>query len=341
MSADGQGSGTPVAGIAGEFLCSGKNPRHLERCEDRAVLALPWAAAVIDGATDITGDVYEGRAGGWLAADALARFLYRAAVSGELASWDDQTLVREANASLMALYCRLGIVASTDADAGRRFRAGMAVARATKEGLRLTSVALPGVRIDGRHCPMESAEPAHAFENLLAATRGALWHDPDLARLSPEKREEACRSMLIGGRGTAGAFAAAWARAEAAVRARVQGPAAQIEAAFATGLLGNRRSRSTADPLFGPAIDGYCGTQPPLWSGLLPWGQFHTVELFSDGYVVPPAEVSIAAWEAHVRHMNEIDPHRVGPFPAVKGAVPGGHHDDRTVVILRDWRFRV
>src|SRR5205085_2337627 len=85
-----------------------------------------------------------------ITADALARFLYRAAASGELASWDDQTLVREANASLMALYRRLGIVATTDADAGRRFRAGMAVARATKEGLRLTSVALPGVRIDGQ-----------------------------------------------------------------------------------------------------------------------------------------------------------------------------------------------
>ena len=187
---------------------------------------------------------------------------------------------------------------------------------------------------------MASAEPAHAFENLLAATRAELWRDPDLAVLAPDKREEACRAMLISGRTTAGVFAAAWARAEATVRARVQGPAAQIEAAFATGLLGNRRSRSTADPLFGPAIDGYCGAQPALWSGLLPWGQFRTAELFSDGYVAPPADVSIAAWEAHVRHMNATDPHRVGAFPAVKGAAPGGHHDDRTVIILRDWRFR-
>jgi hypothetical protein len=148
--------------------------------------------------------------------------------------------------------------------------------------------------------------------------------------------------MLIGGRAAAaaladGAYAPAWARAEAAVRARVSGPPAKIEAAFATGLLGNRRSRSTADPLFGAAIDGYCGAQPPLWSTLLPWGSFRTLELFSDGYVTPPTEVSIAAWEAGVRHMNDVDPHRVGAFPAVKGVIPGGHHDDRTIVILRDW----
>lgn len=326
-----------VPGVAGEFLCAAKNPRHPERCEDRVVMALPWAVAVIDGATDINGNVYGGRAGGWLAADALARFLHRAAAAGDLARWDDGALMRAANECLRDVYGRLGIEAATARDGSRRFRAGMAVARAMADGVRVSSIALPGIRIDGTQTPLAGSEPAHGFENLLSLQRAALWRDPELAALSAEEREQACRAMLIAGRGGAGRFAGAWARAEAAVRAQVSGPADAIEAAFATGLLGSRRSLSAADPLFGACVDGYCGDQPPDWARTLPYGSFASIELFSDGYVVPPAAATVAAWEDGVRRMNEADPHRIGAFPAVKGVVPGGHHDDRSVVIVRSW----
>lgn len=326
-----------LPGVAGEFLCAAKNPRHPERCEDRVVMALPWAVAVIDGATDINGNVYGGRAGGWPAADALARFLHRAAAAGELARWDDAALIRAANACLIDLYASLGIAEATAREGSRRFRAGLAVARAMADGVRVTSIALPGVRIDGRRMPLAGAEPAHGFENLLSLQRAALWRDPDLAALAPSEREQACRAMLIHGRDGAGQYAAAWARAEAAVRAQVSGPAAAIEAAFARGLIGSRRSLSAADPLFGACVDGYCGDQRADWAETLAWGSFATIELFSDGYVVPPASATVAAWEDGVRRMNEEDPHRVGAWPAVKGAIPGGHHDDRSIVIVRSW----
>lgn len=325
----------PGVELSGEFLCRAKDRHHPERNEDRAVLALPWAAAVIDGATDITGDRHRGRTGGWIAADALARFVTRAAADGDLARWDDQAMVRAANAALMELYRELGIEAATQTDAGRRFRAAMVVARAMEDGLRITSIAMEGVRIDGKRNPLLHTAPAHHFERLLAHMRAALWDDPDLAYLSVAEREDACRDMLIFGRTSSSVFKAAWRRAEDAVRAQVRGPADQIEAAFAGGLIGNRRARSPQDALFGAAIDGYCGEYPPLWAETLRWGSFETVELFSDGYIEPPGAVSLSAWEEHVQHVNAVDPHRVGAYLAVKGAVPGGHHDDRTIVILR------
>jgi hypothetical protein len=328
---------TPETGLSGEFLCRAKDPRHPERNEDRAVLALPWGAAVIDGATDITGERYQSRTGGWLAADALARLLTRAAADGDLARWDDQTLVRAANEAIIALYRDLHIESATEKDAGRRFRAAMAVARAMPEGLRITSIALTGIRIDGRRCPLMRSEPEYQFEKLLARMRSVLWDDPDLAHLSVAEREEACRELVIFGRSATTMFSGAWRRAEQTVRTQVPGPADLIDAAFAGGLIGNRRARSPKDTLFGAAVDGYCGEYPPVWAETLPWGTFQTIELFTDGYTEPPGAVTIAAWEDHVRHVNTVDPHRIGPYAAVKGAVPGGHHDDRTVVILREW----
>jgi hypothetical protein len=327
----------PETGLSGEFLCRAKDPRHPERNEDRAVLALPWAAAVIDGATDITGERFQGRTGGWFAADALARFLTRAAADGDLARWDDQTMIRAANEAIMALYRDLHIEPATQADAGRRFRAAMAVARAMPDGLRITSIALTGIRIDGKRCPLMRSKPEYHFEQLLAMMRAVIWDDPDLAHLTVAEREETCREMLIYGRGAAGTFSGAWRRAEQTVRAQVKGPTDQIDAAFAGGLIGNRRARSPADTLFGASVDGYGGEYRPAWAETLPWGSFRTIELFTDGYVEPPAEVSIAAWEDHVRHVNAVDPHRIGAYLAVKGAIQGGHHDDRTVVILREW----
>lgn len=318
----------------GEFLCVGKDPAAPDSCEDRAVLALPDAAAVIDGATDIGGLRFGGRTGGWLAADALSRFVLAAAADGAIRRWSDAELVSRANGVLRDLYERLGILDVARAAPERRFRAGACFAIARDDGVRIVNVSMPGVRIDGA---MQGADdPPDGFERLLTGLRALLWHDPDLAPLEAPAREAALRKLLVPGRPAADApYAAAWARAEAKLRAGLPESAdpRRVEAAFARGLWGSRCAHP-GDPSHSPALDGFHDEAPPHWATTLAYGRFRTVEMFSDGYQAAPAGVGVAAWEAAAAEVNRTDPHRVGPHAAIKGCLAGGHHDDRSLVIL-------
>jgi hypothetical protein len=318
----------------GAFLCIGKYPAEPARCEDRAVLALPDAAAVIDGATDISGARFGGRTGGWLAADALSRFVLAAASDGSIRRWTGAEFVARANGVLRNLYAQLGLLEDARRDPERRFRAGAVVAIAQDEGVRIVNVAMPGVRIDGVLQPPNT--PLDHFEPVLTRMRTLLWHDPDMASLEPGLREKTLHALLVAGRPAANAAQAqAWARAEERLRADMpaQADKAHIEAALAHGLWGSRRAHQ-GDPSHSPAIDGFHDAAPPDWETTRAFGAYRTLELFSDGYQSLPATSDIAAWEAEADKANREDPHRVGASAAIKGRVPGGHHDDRTVVVL-------
>ncbi len=318
----------------GAFLCIGKDPAAPERCEDRAVLALPDAAAVIDGATDIGGQRFGGRTGGWLAADALSRFVLAAAADRTIRRWTGAEFVARANGLLRGLYAELGILEAARLNPEQRFRAGVIVAMAQETGVRIVNIAMPGLRIDGiLHKP---AEPLEGFERVLTNLRMLLWNDPELAPLPPPEREKTLHALLVAGRPeTRTPHAAAWARAEAKLRAALppQADMARVEAALARGLWGSRCAHPD-DPIHAPAIDGFHDAAPPDWETLLPYGGYRTIELFSDGYQALPAASEVADWEAETSRANREDPHRVGAFAAIKGSILGGHHDDRSLVVL-------
>lgn len=319
----------------GAFLCVGKDPAAPERCEDRAVLALPDVAAVVDGATDIGGQRFGGRAGGWLAADALSRFVLAAAADGSIRRWSGAEFVARANGVLRGLYAELGILEAARQSPERRFRAGASVAIAQETGVRIVSVAMPGLRIDGVLCKPD--EPPEGFERVLTNLRALLWNDPEMAPLAPPVREKTLHALLVAGRPAARApHAAAWTRAEATLRAALppQADPARIEAALARGLWGSRCAHP-GDPSYSPAIDGFQDEAKADWETLLPYGGYRTIELFSDGYQALPAASDVTAWEAEANKANREDPHRIGAFAAIKGGIAGGHHDDRSLVVLQ------
>ena len=319
----------------GAFLCIDKDPAAPELCEDRAVLALADVAAIVDGATDIGGQRFGGRTGGWLAADALSRFVLAAAADGSIRQWTGADFVARANGVLRELYAALGILEAARLSPERRFRAGAVVAIAQATGVRIVSLAMPGLRIDGvLHKP---DDPPEGFERVLTNLRALLWRDPEMAPLAPPEREKILHALLVAGRPDARSpHAAVWARAEKRLRAALppQADPARIEAALTRGLWGSRCAHP-GDPAHSPAIDGFHGEAPPDWQALLPYGAYRTIELFSDGYQTLPAASDVAAWEAEAHKADREDPHRIGAFAAIKGSVPGGHHDDRSVVVLQ------
>lgn len=67
----------------------------------------------------------------------------------------------------------------------------------------------------------------------------------------------------------------------------------------------------------------------------LPRQDCNTIEIFSDGYLMAPQQVSIAAWEEAHAEIERKDPHKISQTPAIKGSDERQVFDDRTVAILR------
>lgn len=328
-------SGQDLSGkdLSVDWICRGKDPGHPERCEDRVVVALPYLAAVIDGATDLFGVLHEGRTPGWWSAEIVVESLERNAERCFAERWDDRRLLREIDRDFSATYDRLGLADIVRRDPSRRFRSGACVAVATDDGLRLSgNLAL--IRIDGK--VLEPA-PLRDAERVFILLRQFLWEDEDLAALDALHRDAIIRDLLVAGIGAAGLAGAAVLRAANRLLVHPGLERDMVEEALRQGPAGIRRTSDPASPLFSSCLDGFSGDAPPRPARLLPWGGFQTVELFSDGYPAFPEGRTCRDWEELIAAANRDDPHRIGRFAAVKGALPGGSHDDRSLVIVSGW----
>lgn len=113
-----------------ESLVLPKDDARPETCEDRVVVLPPDFAAVIDGATDITGQRFGGQTGGALAAEAIAAAFVQAWAGVRQGGPDPFATATNglalADRAIGGVYRELGLCDAAQ-DPARRFRAAFAV----------------------------------------------------------------------------------------------------------------------------------------------------------------------------------------------------------------------
>jgi hypothetical protein len=328
-----------------EAFSAGKDPLRPWENEDRVVAYDGRTFAVIDGVTDKSGRLYEGRTGGWHAGHALEGALREMTDGGLLADGELAAIVDGLNGAIAERHRRFGIEADCAAEPNLRCSAAAVVAHLGGDDLRLVLVGDCGARIDGTRV----GSPAHRADDVMGRARATVFEA--LAELVPhttlERRLQLARAYVVHGLrdrppGSADDVDESLHRR---IAARVRSAVGQsfgdvepetLEALTAGGLLGAARHRNATGPLAHGVFDGFPLPLPLVVEVRVEARAFHTLELFSDGYFgLPDVGGRVAAWEAHIAEVERADPHRVGRYASTKGSHEGRRADDRSVLILR------
>ena len=160
-----------------EAFSEGKNLDAPEANEDQFLVLPERGYAVFDGATDITGQLYDGKRGGWLASHiamhAVARFLLDPA-ERELRA---ERLVDHVSAAIRASYEHHKMLDIARDGASRRFCATLALAADLGDNFRFVLIGDSGLRLNGAKIfvndtaldlvtALASAWSAHAAESV-------------------------------------------------------------------------------------------------------------------------------------------------------------------------------
>mgnify|MGYP006423932347 CR=1 FL=1 len=292
-----------------------------EACEDRAVVLPPDFAAVIDGATDIGGQRFDGRAGGALAAEAVA--------SAFASAWSDLrqggpdpfaaagAALALADRAIAALYARLGLTDVVQ-DPARRFRAGFAVASLHGGVWRAVGAGDCAARINDAP-PMLRDHPAEAVH--------AAWRAAMIAA-DPTRPEADIRALLVAG----------LTRADATARKAAEGlefvDPDFARHALAQGLFGMRAARPGDALAFGVADGVGDMGQDYCWQNAAPAAEVRDIALWTDGWLLPGAG-TLESWLAAARKAHDEDPRRIHRHQCVKAPTVCGRHDDMGLVLIR------
>lgn len=328
-----------------ESLSVGKDPSRPGLNEDRIVCYGQSTFAVIDGETDKSGHLVQGRSGGWHAGWALESELRALDDEGALAHGQIEDILARLSAAIGLAYERFGVAAEASADPNRRFAASMALAHITASSARLVLVGDCGIRANEDriwHRP-------HPLDAVMSRLRRLAFET--LAELVPqlelEPRLELARAYTVDGLAVPPPQAAGTAvesvhqvLADRVLAELLERHAEHDRELLRTLALGGLRGvahlRGAGTPGSQGVLDGF-GVDPELVQEVLvETASIHSLELFTDGYFGWPEQgASVVAWEDHHAEVERRDPHRVGPFPSTKGSRPGLFADDRSVIIVR------
>jgi hypothetical protein len=294
--------------------------------------------AVLDGATDVSGNDIGGLGGGRFAALTAAAALTEM-MTRPAGSFDGDALVA-------ALNSRLGAeLAAWSERLGRKVGAAttLAMMEVVGDRCRFVLVGDSGVRING-HEIIQSLKPV---DDLMAAGR-VMLHRLLVARgVGGQDLETLSRRGVFHG------FDAAvpdLISADEAARLIAAARDALAATGFGTELLalvepmlragiakGQYAYANRTDHVLGYAsIDGTRSRGYGYHVFERPAAEVHAVEIFSDGYLDQPASGAVDrdAWEAVAARIEAEDPGKVLTHWGVKGSNARQLFDDRTVLIL-------
>lgn len=311
-----------MTGWVFESLVLPRDDAGATACEDRVLVLPPDFAAVIDGATDITGQRFGGRTGGALAAEAIAAAFAQAWSALRRGGTDPFATAIDALAladqAIAGLYRQFDLTDRVQEGPEHRFRAAFAVATQRGGVWRGVGVGDCALRI-GDSAPVLRDHPA---ERVFAAWRAAMIAD------RPALPEADIRAMLL--EGVAGADAPARLAA-----ARVT-PAGDTFAAQALGAgLSGMRAARPGEPLAFGVADGVGDMGHDFcWQIDARSADVTELALWTDGWVSPAGRY-LDGWIDAAAAAHRADPRRTGLYPCVKGPTARGRHDDMGLVLVR------
>lgn len=325
-----------------ELFSAGKPKNDPSLNEDLSVILPGFGFAVIDGLSDRTGHRYDGLSAGQMAARLVA---------GEVAGWLTQQrqnapseLVRRVTERIAKAYGEVGITEVAMAEPGRRFGATLALAIDLGAHWRFVLVGDSGIRLNGSTVlqnphPVDSITSALRIETYrLVTERGA---DAEIAGA-------VARAITFSGAATLPSEVTEWlqesdlpalkSNAQARARSALPDvPDSDIDVLLTYGIIRGqgRFQNNTHSPLSYAVFDGTAVPMDHVKVVERPTADLTTIELFTDGYMQPPAGTQLNDWEASFARIEALDPTKTAEFPCPKGSDDERWFDDRTVLIVR------
>jgi hypothetical protein len=309
--------------------------------EDQLV-ALPGRGfAVIDGVTDITGQVYEGTRTGRLASrivqQAAAEFLVDSA-GGERRP---EALIEHASSALAAAYRRHAIFDEARADPTRRFGATLTIAIDLGRTFRFIVIGDSGLRLNGNEVVVVDTGLDLVTATLRQETYRLLAANEDVdaqRRLSRVCSFHGARELHSDMRPWLDEARLGKLYERSLTRCRTRFPLAPVDDIrwlLDRGISGQTRfQNNTVSPFSYAVLDGFDVPMPLVRVFDRPHESLKSIELFTDGYFKPGATPDLVAWESAFREVERLDPEKIDAYPSVKGTYGRVRTDDRTVVIV-------
>lgn len=303
--------------------------RDMSVPSDDVLLHIPGRmTAVFDGATDSLGRRIKGVPVGRLAAMAAAQAA--AGLPTEAAQWPARDI-------LDTLSLAIAKRVPTQANEGPASTTAM-IAFEIQEGIRMIGIGDTGFRTNGTDVNISELAP----DQVSIPARVALF---DLFRSRSISLEECeVASQMCIGRGLRWAVATGTissAEADGIVNSTLEKlkiPDATDEASqlIRHGLQSQFKLANAEGARLGYGVLN--GSRPAMRGAIdqtIPNNGLVSIEIFSDGYLSAPPEVSVESWEACHADLELADPHKIRNIHAVKGSTSATFFDDRTVAIMQ------
>jgi hypothetical protein len=326
-----------------EAFSEGKYLDAPEANEDQFLVLPGIGYAVFDGATDNTGQLYDGKRGGWHASRIAMRAVGDFLLDPEKRELRPERLIEHISAAFRASYVRHGILETMRGDPALRFGATLTLAADLGETFRFVLIGDSGLRINGAEGFIN--DPGHDL--ITASLRVEGYRMVEEAGGGAEDRARVGRAGAFYGAAELHPDMQPWLdetkrkrlyeRSFAWSRARLPTvPESDIRHLLDTGISGQARfANNTMSPLSYTVLDGF---EVPLAGVQVfdrPRAALRSIELFTDGYFKPGAAPALSDWEKAFAEVERIDPEKIGQYPSVKGSSARMNTDDRTLVIVQ------